>query len=422
MTMQIKRKCDRATITLLVLLIFTTQAPANPAPETARVTRGEFVKNLYLTGGLTAQKAERFYVPRTNRWELQLKWMAPEGAAVKPGDAVARFDTATLVSDIDTQETQLEVKIEQRAQKKADYKTQEFELQVKLKQAEVDYKKKQIDASIPRGLESDYKYDNAQLELKKSAHALETARLEKKIKLADLNAEIKRMDLEIEDTRIKLQQNKDQLEKMSLIATTSGTLVYANHQWQGRKIQVGDSLWPSWEVCSIPDKSSLQVEAWVNETDIHMAKPGQKVNMVPDAYPDRFFSGTVRDVQNSAEERKKWGKAHYFRVDITLDKLDLEIMKPGMSIKCIVEVVRRSNLLLIPLGMAHFDGSAFWIKANGSAPVKLEPVGHNEFHLAFAPNEDQPISEGTILEPVNPTSIPQPEPLNQTPNQNGEEK
>lgn len=415
-----KYKCKITTTALLVLLILAAPVLADPAPAppTAEITRGEFVKNLYLTGSLVAQEAERFVVPRTSRWRVQLKWLAPEGASVKPGDAVARFDTDTLISDIDTQETSLEVKIEQRAQKKADYKTQEFELQVKLKQAEVEYKKKQIDASIPRGIKPDYEYDKAQLDLKKSAHALETARMEKKVKLADLRAEIKRMDLEIEDIRSKLQKNKDYLNKMSLFATTTGTLVYADHGWPRRKVQVGDTVYAHDEVCSIPDKNSLQVEAWVNETDIHLTKPGQKVNMYPDAYPNRLFTGTVRDVQNSAEERKKWGKAHYFRVDITMDQRDLEIMKPGMSIRCIVEVVRRPNLLLIPLGMAHFDGHSLWVKAKDGDPIKLDPVGHNEFHIALAPNEDQPLSEGMVLEPVDPDSIPAPEPQNHT----GDEK
>jgi len=406
MTMPIKFNCKANAAVFLALVFLGAPVLGGPANEPPAVTRGEFVKNLYLTGSLEAQKAERFRVPRTNRWELPLKWMLPEGAVVKPGDSVARFDTATLVSDIETQETQLEVKIEQRAQKLADYKTQEFEQQVKLKQAEVEFKKKQIDASIPKGITTDYEYDNAQLALKKSAHALESARIEMKVTLADLKAEIKGIDLEIEDTRRTLRDNKNQLDQMTLTAATGGTLVYANHEWNDRKIQVGDTLWPGWEVCSIPDKQSLLVEAWVNETDIHLAKPGQKVVMYPDAYPDRRFSGTVSDVQKSAEERDKWGKAHYFRVDIALDKPDLGIMKPGMSIKCIVEVLRRANLLLVPLEMAHFDGNDLWIKTKGHDPIKLDPVGFDEFQIAMVPNEKQPLSEGTVLEPVNPSTIP----------------
>lgn len=370
-----------------------------------KVTKGDFLQTVILTGSLKALKAEEFIVPYSSTWQIQLKWMVREGDYVKAGDPVARFDTSTLVSDIENSEMNLQVKEEERTQKLADYNHQKFELEVKAKQAEVDYKKKEIDASIPRGITTNYKYDHSQLDLKKSGHSLNSAQMEKEVKLAEIKSQIKRMEIEIDEIRTKLEHLQGTLKKMTLYAVTSGTVVYGKHEWQGRKIQVGDTVFPTWIVATIPDKDSLQVEAWVNETDIHKVKPRQKVSLFLDAYPGKRFTGMVKEVLNSAEEKKEWGKSHYFRVDIRMDKRDLDIMKPGMSVKCIVQVAQHPGVLLIPLDTAYFDtdSQVFWVKPKGKEPIKITPLGFNESWLALSEDQHQEITDGTLLEPLDST-------------------
>lgn len=365
-----------------------------------KVTRGDFLQTVILTGSLKALKAEEFIVPYSNTWQLQLKWMVREGDYVKAGDPVVRFDTSTLVSDIENAEMNLQVKKEERTQKLADYNHQEFELEVKEKQAEVDYKKKEIDASVPKGITTNYEYDRSQLELKKSGHSLNSAQMEKKVRLAEIKSQIKTMEIEIDEIRNNLERLQDTLKKMTLYAGTSGTLVYEKHEWQDRKIQVGDTVFSTMVLATIPDKNSLQVEAWVNETDIHKLKPHQKVNLFLDAYPGKRFTGMVKEVLNSAEEKKEWGKSHYFRVDIRMDKRDLDIMKPGMSVKCIVQVVQHPGVLLIPLDTANFDADnqVFWVKPKGKKPIKLKPLGFNESWIALSEDQHREIPEGTLLE------------------------
>jgi multidrug efflux pump subunit AcrA (membrane-fusion protein) len=370
-----------------------------------KVTRGDFLQTVILTGSLKALEAEAFIVPYSNTWQLQLKWMVPEGDYVKAGDPVVRFDTSTLVSDIENSEMSLQVKEEERTQKLADYNHQKFELEVKAKQADVDYKKKEIDASIPKGITTNYEYDHSQLELKKSGHSLNSAQMEKEVKLAEIKSQIKRMEIEIDEIRTKLENLKENLNKMTLVAATSGTVVYGKHEWQNRKIQVGDTVFPTWVVATIPDKDSLQVEAWVNETDIHKVKARQKVNLFLDAYPGKRFTGMVKEVLNSAEEKKEWGKSHYFRVDIRMDKRDLDIMKPGMSVRCTVQVVQHPGLLLIPLDIAYFDADKqlFLVKPKGKEPIKITPFGFNESWIALSEDQHREITEGTLLEPLDST-------------------
>jgi multidrug efflux pump subunit AcrA (membrane-fusion protein) len=328
--------------------------------------------------------------------------MFKEGEDVNPGDTVVRFDTSTLGTDIENLENSLQVKKEQKEQKIADYHHQKFEREVKLKQAEIDYKKAQIDASIPPGVEAKYEYDKKQLELKKKEQALKDARVEKETKLVALDSEIKKLDIEIREEQVKLERYKETLKNMSLTAKTAGTMVYEKMWWEDRKIQVGDTVFSSMPVAYIPDNESLQAEAWVDESDIHHIRPGQKVKLILDAYPQRQFTGTIKEVLNSAEDKRQWGRANYFRTNIQLDSREPAIMKPGMSVKCIVRAAASPGVLLVPLQMAHFDGQDFWLKVKGKEVIKVTPLGFNEFHLALPGDTYKHIKNEALLQQVVP--------------------
>ena len=387
----------------IVFLFFLTFAVAAGFAEN-RVKRGDFIKTIILTGSLKAQKAEQFVVPVTENWQIQIKWMAKEGTHVNPGDLVVLFDTSNLATEVENLEMSLQVKGEEKVQKVADFNHQKFELEVKVKQAEVDYKKVQLDASIPWGIIADYEYDQKQLELKKKAQALESARLEKEVNLAALNADIKRLEIEIREVRAKLEKFREALAGMTLKAKTAGTIVYGRHWWQDRKIQVGDSVSATWTAAYIPENESLEVEAWVNESNIQHVQPGQKVDLIPDAYPDRKFTGRVKEVLKSAEDKRQWGKAHYFRTEITLDHRDPTIMKPGMSVMCIVQVAKYADVLLIPLEMAAVDpaaGHSLRIKPKGKEIIEINPLDFNEFFAALVMDQEPALKEGTLLQRIN---------------------
>ena len=108
--------------------------------------------------------------------------MVKEGDSVKPGDPVVRFDTANLAAELETTQDSLRTKREEKIQKEADYRHQKFELEVAVKKAENELRRKEIDASIPEGIESRFDYDRKQLEKKKSDHSLETAETNKLVK------------------------------------------------------------------------------------------------------------------------------------------------------------------------------------------------------------------------------------------------
>lgn len=386
------------TLILCIWLVCALYTPA-AANRQGTVSRGDFTAGVVLTGSIEASDAERFIVPTSNSWQIQIKWMAEEGSHLNPGDPAIRFDNSNLATEIKNLILSLQTKEEERLQQLQDYNHQKFEVEVNLKQAEVDYEKKKIDASIPKGLESNYRYDQHQLDLKRSKQALENARTEKKVKLATLQSGLKRLDLEIQEERRNLEKKQAMLDSLTLHASTSGTFIWGRHPWNRQKIQIGDNVVATWTIATIPVPQSMRVEAWVNETQIRSVKPGQHADLTLDAYPSRSFKGIVQDVLKSAEKKYHWGNARYFRAIITIDTLDLDIMKPGMSVKCVVNTTRFKDVLLIPLELAAYSEGSFQVTPAGKSAVTVPVLGYNRSHLALDTQKAAQwgIKEGTVL-------------------------
>jgi len=365
-----------------------------------RVTKGNFRSTIVLTGTLVSLRSEEFKVPITETWRVQIKWMVKEGESVKPGDPVVRFDTANLASDIVTAQDSLRTKREEKTQKEADYQHQKFELDVEVRKAENDNRQKEIDASIPPEIEAKIEYDRKQLEKKRSDFTLESARTNRTVKLAEGEAQIKTLEIEVRDLEAKLEKLKNTLSALTLTANTAGAVLYAVNEWNGRKVQVGDTVFATYGVAQIPDMSSLEVQAWISETHIQHIKAGEGVDLSLDAYPDKHFRGIIREISKSAEALRRWGRSHYFRVQIEMEKLDPEIMKPGMSVKCEVQDPQYDEVLLVPLEMTLFDGQSFWIRPARGEPLKLKALGFNEFLLAVGAGENPAVKAGLALVPV----------------------
>jgi len=392
------------TASLVFLLDRNGRSP-RPDETNPSVTQGSFHSTVVLNGSLTALRSEEFKVPITETWRIQLKWMVKEGESVKPGDPVVRFDTANIASSIETAQDSLRAKLEEQSQKESEYENQKFELDVEVKKAEIDNQQKSLDASIPEGLESKYEYDLRQLEKKRSDHILASARTNRTVKLAEFESKLKTLAIEVGELEARLKKLKDSLNGLILVARTEGAVLYAVDDWTGRKVQVGDMVFATYTVATIPDLTSLFVQAWISETHIQRIKTGQSVDLYLDAYPDKQYKGIIREISRSAEPVRRWGRSHYFRVDIEIEKLEPDIMKPGMSVRCEVRGTEHKNVLLIPLEMTSFDGQSFWVRPAGGDAFKLTALDYSEFAVAARVQDNPALKAGMALAPLGPVPL-----------------
>ena len=70
----------------------------------------------------------------------------------------------------------------------------------------------------------------------------------------------------------------------------------------GAKRKIGSSISP-WDpvVATLPDMSTMISKTYVNEIDVSKVKPGQKVEIIVDAFPEKRYTGVVTSVANIGE-------------------------------------------------------------------------------------------------------------------------
>lgn len=392
-----------AVAAVLALVGCLAACSAKAEHRGGRVSQGDWQRVVLLNGSLQALKSEEFKVPQTSTWRLQIKWLAREGDEVRPGDKVLAFDTANLAAEIEANQEALRNRVIEMEQKQADLRHQQLELEVERKSAETDLQQKEIDASVPEDLQSRYEYEQKQLEKRRKQVSLRGAETRKTVSLMELRTQIGTMGIEIEDLRRKLKASQDTLDSLVVRAQTGGTFVYGETGYPRRKVQVGDTVFTGQTVATIPDSASYFVQGWISEAHLRKIAAGQKVDLAPDAFPGRVFSGRIRTILANAEPRAEWGRAHYFRVDIELEKLDMKIMKPGMSFCCQVYGERCPGALQVPLALARWERGSFWIKPANGAAIRLRALGHDEFVVAARPDQNPALSAGMQLEPVPET-------------------
>src|SRR4051795_6676153 len=70
--------------------------------EGVRVTRGDLVSGIDISGTLAAVDSGSFGPPQvSNTWEFKISMLAPEGADIKKGQPVMAFDTSELRKRLD---------------------------------------------------------------------------------------------------------------------------------------------------------------------------------------------------------------------------------------------------------------------------------------------------------------------------------
>jgi multidrug resistance efflux pump len=217
--------------------------------------------------------------------------------------------------------------------------------------------KAKIAAAIPAEFLRGKDYQENQMTLERANNDLEKAREDQRSRDTSTAETILQKRITLDKSRRELDAAALAMNGMILSAPREGILVVADHPWQGRKLQVGDSVWVGLPVVSLPDLSTLQVEAKLSDVDDGRIVPQLPVVCVLDAYPDRVFTGRVGDITPVAQEEQGRSLRRAFNVRIALDAPDAERMRPGMSVKVEVRRPSREDVLIAPRAGLDFSSA-----------------------------------------------------------------
>jgi len=358
-----------------------------------RVRRGDFRRTILLTGELEAVTGHPIIVPRLETWQVPLRWILDDGSTVKEGDKVVEFDTTQVVGDVAQKRIAADSALSELYQKEADIAVQLADKQFAVDSAAVAHEKARLKALVPEELVDRRGFQEAALEAERTKVAHENA-------VADFQAFRQASEREIEILRISLEKARRDimraeraLETMVLRAPRAGIFVDGEHPWEGRKLQVGDSVWIGLKVAEVPDLSEMLVKAKLSDVDDGKIAPGMRTTCTVDAYPDMPVEGTIRDVGPVAQEERGSTMRRHFKVFVDLDRSDPTIMRPGMSVLVEVEAARREDVLLVPRSTVELDvdRARVYLSGGGDAEVELGQCNASECILLDG------LEEGTRL-------------------------
>ena len=99
-----------------------------------------------------------------------------------------------------------------------------------------------------------------------------------------------------------------------------------------RNVEPGEVVSPGREVISLADLSTVDLKIFVAETEIGKVKPGQKVEVKTDTFPDKVFPGHVAFISPEGEFTPKIIQTHKERVKLVY-LVKITIANPNLDLK-----------------------------------------------------------------------------------------
>ena len=218
-----------------------------------------------------------------------------------------------------------------------------------------------------------------------SARAADVADAEAAIKQANANLRlatgnltgnaIKVQDVQqaldsVNQAAAQIAVNQAQVAKTTIRSPISGTVLQLAAQ-QGETLAAGLSA-PT--LIIVADLKRLEVDAYVDETDIGKVKLGQPVQITVDAFPDEIMSGKVAKVASGSTIQQ--GVVTY-GVTVYIDDTTHEL-KPDMTASVVIQTGKISNVLVVPAVAVQIGVKGSTVntlaKVDGKSVLKPVPV------------------------------------------------
>jgi len=157
-----------------------------------------------------------------------------------------------------------------------------------------------------------------------------------------------------EAAKAALEFSKVQLSYATIKAPISGVIASVTTQ-EGETVAAGLNA-PTF--VTIIDLSRLQVDAFVDETDIGRVKVGQKALFTVDTYPDKEFTGKVKAIYPKAIIQEN---VVNFDVVIEIDDPNIELLRPDMTTSVTIYQEERIGVLVIPRAAITKEGNSKFV-------------------------------------------------------------
>jgi len=400
-------------VAAITLFVYWVRAGAEDA-MVATVTRGELVARLTSSGTLKPIQSITYRSPIPGR-DVEIRDLAPEGSRVDAGDLLVKLDTTDLdvelarvrqehrqvlmdlqVAEGEFEEAGAEVKavtegegaltVEEarstllRAQKKTERLREEYEhlkplldkgfiTRDELARTEDQLEEAEEELILLR------RRTDVVVEL---SHPREQQRAA--LALAQKSAQLGHARTRAAETQLRLETLDRLIAGCTIRARGPGLVVYEENLNSNprRKLRIGDRVFATQGIVTIPEVNRMLVEASISESEVHRVKTGQPAEIRVEAFPELKLTGKVTRVgtlASSSVNRPFDDKR--FDLVITLDPTAADL-RPEMTIRADVIVGSRTNVLMVPVTAVFNSQGTRVVYVTGATGTGMRPVDLGE--------------------------------------------
>ena len=361
-----------------------TQAAANLPSAPAR--KGDFSAIVRCRGELKARRSVQVTAPK-NVPELRIVWLANQGAPVKEGDPVFRFDPSAAKQQLQEKEAalkQAEAALQQAVanghvtaeQDKINVATAEYQVE----RAKLEVSKLEIVSRL-QGEESRVDLGLAQNKLDVERANVNLNRVSNEAKVASLQRARDKAKDDVELTRYRLEQ-------MEVRAPSSGVFHLLPNYSQGwnnaKPFKVGDQAWPGGALAEIPDLDTLEMEGKIEEIDRGRIRLDQEVRVRIDSLPETTIPANLVQLSPMTVMAWEWPPTRTFRGFAKISKADGRL-RPAMNGSMDVVIDKIPNAVIIPSKavFARNGKPMVWVvKGRDYQSIEIEVLARNPDEVA----------------------------------------
>jgi HlyD family secretion protein len=326
-----------------------TQTSVNLPLAPAR--QGDFSVIIRCRGELRARRSVAIYAPIVPA--LRIGWLAPSGEPVKEGQSIVKFDSSASEQQLQQKDAalrQAQATLDQYVaqalttaeQDKSDFADTQFNVE----KARLEASKTEIVSKL-QSEEDKIDLGMAQEKLKVQDATVDLHKASDRAKIASLTRLRDQAQADVDLTKLRIGQ-------MEIKAPIAGFLVFLPNYSQGfnaKPFKVGDTVGAGQPIGEIPDLSTLELDAKVEEIDRGRIAVGQAALVHVDSLPELPLPAKVDQISLLAEQGFEFPPTRNFHayaamahpdprlrsgmnggLDITVDRVPKAISIPAKAI------------------------------------------------------------------------------------------
>lgn len=394
-----------AVAAIVLVIILATGNKDGYTPLVVKAQKGLFEIVVATTGELEAENNIKIEGPsgmtarNVRIGEVKIQDLVAEGTVVRQGDYVATLDRTSADNSLKDLEDEYEALVA-----KYDRTLLDTSLTLKALRDDIENQKFNIEEAEIAVEQSIYEPPATQRQyrnnLEKALRSYEQALNNYDLKVEQAQASVNDVSIELNRKKRQLEELRSVLKDFTIYAPSDGMVIYYR-DWSGDKRRIGSSI-SGWDlvVATLPDLSNMLSKTYVNEIDIAKVKPGQEVRIGVDAFPEKSYTGYVKEVSNVGEQLKN-ADAKVFEVVIKVDSQD-EILRPAMTTSNQIVTSSMDSAIFIPSeAIFERDSITYVYTTDGIRQIVVKGESNENFTVI-----EQGLAEGDELYlslPMNPS-------------------